>query len=100
VVCSTLSALHYCRAERFLVAQTTAGDLLICAKYLFVEAISVVIEPGPSLVHARMRASPSPGCPYKELVIGFFTVLDLFQYPQYPQYPQLDFVKRNGIVKQ
>jgi hypothetical protein len=31
--------------------------LLICAKDLFVEAISVVIEPGPSLVHARMKAS-------------------------------------------
>jgi hypothetical protein len=28
------------RAERFLVALPTAGDLLICAKYLLVEAMA------------------------------------------------------------
>ena len=33
------SALHCCRAERFLVAWPTSGDLFICAKDLFVAAM-------------------------------------------------------------
>jgi hypothetical protein len=41
VVCSALSALHHCRAERFLVASPTSRDLLICAKDLFVAASGI-----------------------------------------------------------
>jgi hypothetical protein len=79
---SRYSALPLCvtgRAKHPLVALTTAGNLFICAKDLFVEAmapivkagdmplywlcyrhnnqISVVIEPGASPIHARMRAA-------------------------------------------
>ena len=40
VVSSALSALHHCRAERFLVALPTSSDLFICAKDLLVEAMA------------------------------------------------------------
>ena len=49
--------MHGGQLFHFLVAWSTVRDLFTCAKDLFVEAISVVIEPAPSLAHARMRAS-------------------------------------------
>ena len=50
VVRSTLSTLHHCRAERFLVAQTTAWDLFISAKDLFDGANMVLRKPSSLLI--------------------------------------------------